>query len=220
MILCYWFYCVVSINIAEFVSGARALFLSAVDFCKFALNNKTINMLAFANAKINLGLNVTEKRPDGYHNLETVFYPIQIKDAIEVIETNNAQFSISGLSIDADVENNLCVKAYRLLKKDFPQLPTVQMHLHKSIPIGAGLGALGGALIGNSYDSGDVDRERLEEQQRRQELEIERQRREIALPVHTGQYFPLLWLQVEQRQLAWLDIGKGRNSACVRNPVG
>ena len=103
-------------------------------------------MVFFPNCKINLGLNIIGKRSDGFHDLETIFYPIQIKDAVEVIETNNAQFSISGLSIDADVENNLCIKAYRLLKKDFPQLPAIQMHLHKTIPMGAGLG--GGSADG------------------------------------------------------------------------
>lgn len=110
-------------------------------------------MIFFPNAKINLGLNILTKRSDGYHDLETIFYPVQINDAIEVIETNkvqlsmlNAQFSLTGLSMDNDAENNLCIKAYRLLKKDFSQLPPVQMHLHKSIPIGAGLG--GGSADG------------------------------------------------------------------------
>ena len=87
-------------------------------------------MVTFPNCKINLGLSIIRKRTDGYHELETVFYPIQIKDALEIIESrnstqsgasdgNNVQCSISGLSIDGVIENNLCVKAYHLLKKRF-----------------------------------------------------------------------------------------------------
>lgn len=97
-------------------------------------------MVYFPACKINLGLNIIGKRSDGYHDLETVFFPIQIKDAIEVIENKEFKFSTSGLPIEGDQEKNLCVKAYRLLKKDFPQLPKVEMHLHKTIPMGAGLG--------------------------------------------------------------------------------
>ncbi len=102
-------------------------------------------MVSFPNCKINLGLNVLRKRPDGYHDIETVFFPVQIKDAIEVIVKETFQFSTSGLQIEGDQEN-LCVKAYHLLKKDFPQLQNVQMHLHKAIPMGAGLG--GGSANG------------------------------------------------------------------------
>jgi 4-diphosphocytidyl-2-C-methyl-D-erythritol kinase len=103
-------------------------------------------MVVFPNCKINLGLNIISKRSDGYHHLETVFYPIQIKDAVEIIEKEKFEFSTSGLVIDGSLENNLCIKAYHLLKKDFPQLPSVHMHLHKAIPIGAGLG--GGSADG------------------------------------------------------------------------
>ena len=107
-------------------------------------------MVLFPNSKINLGLNVVRKRPDGYHDLETVFYPIAIKDALEVIQDENAeegiQISLSGIPFDGNTEDNLCVKAYRLLKKDFPLLPAVQMHLHKAIPMGSGLG--GGSADG------------------------------------------------------------------------
>src|SRR5688572_387845 len=103
-------------------------------------------MISFPTCKINLGLNIISKRPDGYHNLETVFYPVQIKDAIELIEEDIFAFSNSGLEIDGDQQSNLCLKAYYLLKKDFPQLPAVQLHLHKVIPIGAGLG--GGSADG------------------------------------------------------------------------
>jgi 4-diphosphocytidyl-2-C-methyl-D-erythritol kinase len=103
-------------------------------------------MVTFPNCKINLGLHVIGKRNDGYHNLKTVFYPLQLKDAIEIIEKPGFKFSTSGLNIEGRNETNLCVKAYNLLKKDFPDIPAVQMHLHKAIPMGAGLG--GGSADG------------------------------------------------------------------------
>ena len=103
-------------------------------------------MVLFPNCKINLGLNITNKRSDGYHDLETVFYPIQLNDAIEVIEKEDLKFSTSGLAIEGDQKNNLCSKAYHLLKKDLSQLPAVHLHLHKAIPMGAGLG--GGSADG------------------------------------------------------------------------
>jgi 4-diphosphocytidyl-2-C-methyl-D-erythritol kinase len=96
-------------------------------------------MIIFPNAKINIGLNVIERRPDGYHNLETIFYPVKINDALEIIESNKLSFELSGLEIPGRVEDNLCIKGYHLLKKDF-DLPPVKIHLHKHIPIGAGLG--------------------------------------------------------------------------------
>lgn len=101
-------------------------------------------MVVFPNCKINLGLRIIRKRNDGYHDLETVFYPVPFTDALEVIRTSAAdtgvQFQSTGLTISGDIASNLCVKAYQLLKKDFPQLGPVQMHLHKVIPMGAGLG--------------------------------------------------------------------------------
>lgn len=101
-------------------------------------------MIVFPNCKINLGLNITRKREDGFHDLETVFYPIYIKDALEVIQQPDANalttFSQSGITIEGNANDNLCLKAYHLLKKDFPQLPNIQLHLHKVIPMGAGLG--------------------------------------------------------------------------------
>lgn len=96
-------------------------------------------MINFPNAKINIGLNITDRRPDGYHNLETIFYPVQIKDALEVIEAPELSFESSGLEIPGREEDNLCIKGYHLLRKDF-DLPPVKIHLHKNIPIGAGLG--------------------------------------------------------------------------------
>lgn len=107
-------------------------------------------MISFPNCKINLGLDVTGKRPDGFHNLETIFYPLPVYDVLEIItasdNNNEVSFTASGMHIDGDWENNLCVKAYRLLKKDFSDLAPIQMHLHKIIPIGAGLG--GGSADG------------------------------------------------------------------------
>jgi 4-diphosphocytidyl-2-C-methyl-D-erythritol kinase len=100
-------------------------------------------MLVFPNCKINLGLHITGKRTDGFHNLETVFYPVAIKDALEIIPSTldtDIKFSASGKTVNVQDDDNICVKAFRLLKKDFPQLPNIKMHLHKNIPMGAGLG--------------------------------------------------------------------------------
>ncbi|MBS4064441.1 MAG: 4-(cytidine 5'-diphospho)-2-C-methyl-D-erythritol kinase [Chitinophagaceae bacterium] len=122
-------------------------------------------MLSFPNCKINLGLQILHKREDGFHNLATVFYPAGWKDVVEVIRrddgrqttddsnepnsrltTHDISFSSTGLAVAGEPQNNLCIKAYGLLKKDFPSLPPVQMHLHKTIPMGAGLG--GGSADG------------------------------------------------------------------------
>jgi 4-diphosphocytidyl-2-C-methyl-D-erythritol kinase len=100
-------------------------------------------VINFPNAKINFGLSITGKRQDGYHNLETVFYPIPLQDALELVTSPTGigvEFNQSGLIIESPPENNLCVKAYELLKKDFPAIPAIKMHLHKLIPMGAGLG--------------------------------------------------------------------------------
>ncbi|MEM6841571.1 MAG: 4-(cytidine 5'-diphospho)-2-C-methyl-D-erythritol kinase [Bacteroidota bacterium] len=96
-------------------------------------------MVVFPNAKINLGLHIVSKREDGYHNIETCFVPIPLRDILEVIEGETFQFDASGLPILGKTEDNLCVKAYHLLKSDF-DLPPVQIHLHKIIPMGGGLG--------------------------------------------------------------------------------
>ena len=101
-------------------------------------------MIVFPNCKINLGLHILQKRTDGFHNLETVFYPIALHDALELIQnpspTTDIEFTTSGLEIPSTIEQNICVKAYRLLKKDKPELPAIRMHLHKVISSGAGLG--------------------------------------------------------------------------------
>jgi len=96
-------------------------------------------MISFPNAKINIGLNVVSKRSDGYHNLETIFYPVKLADALELADAEKMQFSASGIEIDGNPESNLVVKAYQLLRADF-NLPPIKLHLHKIIPFGAGLG--------------------------------------------------------------------------------
>ena len=103
-------------------------------------------MLSFPNCKINLGLRILRRRDDGYHQLETVFYPLPVKDALETIRSQELTFTASGLPIPGDPTDNLCLKAWQLLKKDLPELPPVQIHLHKHIPMGAGLG--GGSADG------------------------------------------------------------------------
>ncbi|HDP75210.1 MAG TPA: 4-(cytidine 5'-diphospho)-2-C-methyl-D-erythritol kinase [Bacteroidales bacterium] len=101
-------------------------------------------MIFFPNAKVNLGLNIVRRRPDGYHDIETLFYPVKgLCDILEVVATNgegnSIEFTQTGIGIDCDTENNLCVKAYRLLAQRCG-MPHVKMHLHKLIPMGAGLG--------------------------------------------------------------------------------
>ncbi len=103
-------------------------------------------MIVYPNCKINLGLNILSKRTDGYHDLETVFYPVRFTDILEIIpakknsEPQPVLFSQSGIQIPGAFSQNLCVKAYELLRQDFPALPAIQLHLHKQIPAGAGLG--------------------------------------------------------------------------------
>jgi 4-diphosphocytidyl-2-C-methyl-D-erythritol kinase len=98
-------------------------------------------MVTFPNAKINLGLTVTGKRPDGFHNLATVFYPVGLCDALEVIPAQDGitGFHSTGLPIPGDPGKNLCIVAYHLVSEDH-RLPPVKIHLHKVIPIGSGLG--------------------------------------------------------------------------------
>jgi 4-diphosphocytidyl-2-C-methyl-D-erythritol kinase len=103
-------------------------------------------MICFPNAKINLGLNIVEKRSDGFHNIETIFYPINWCDALEVIENKDFQqgedkikLSLSGLLVEGNTKDNLITKAYNLLDAAY-NLPPIKAHLQKSIPMGAGLG--------------------------------------------------------------------------------
>ena len=95
-------------------------------------------MIIFPNCKINLGLHVTRKRPDGYHELETVFYPVAVQDALEIVQSQETTINVTGI-LTGEARDNSCLKAYELLKKDF-ELPPVSIHLHKTIPVGAGLG--------------------------------------------------------------------------------
>ena len=100
-------------------------------------------MLTFPNAKINIGLRVTQKRADGFHNIESVFYPIAWSDILEIVDAQaqqtQVQFTTSGLPIAGEPSANLCLRAYHLLQKAY-NLPLVRIHLHKVIPMGAGLG--------------------------------------------------------------------------------
>lgn len=105
-------------------------------------------MVDFPNAKINLGLNIVAKRADGYHDIVTCFYPIGWSDVLEILPADKFQFNTSGESIPGDQGENLCIKAYELLKKEF-NLPSIYIHLHKVVPMGAGLG-------GGSSDAASV----------------------------------------------------------------
>ncbi len=104
-------------------------------------------MITYPIAKINLGLNVVERRPDGYHNLQTVFYPVPIMDALEVLPMSDGfpsnvdcDLKVTNLTIEGDEQKNLVVRAYLLLKADFPEMPRLHVHLWKGIPTQAGMG--------------------------------------------------------------------------------
>ena len=107
-------------------------------------------MIVFPNAKINLGLHIVRRRADGFHDIETVFYPVPLRDALEVAHSRGdepgARLTVYGLAVTGRPEDNLCVKAWQLLKKDFPTLPAVDAWLLKAIPMGGGLG--GGSADG------------------------------------------------------------------------
>ena len=98
-------------------------------------------MVVFPNAKLNIGLNIVEKRPDNYHNLESIFVPIPFKDILEIVESKSGEtrLHLSGIQIDGDPNNNLVMKAFRQLQVDF-NIPNVDIYLEKIIPFGAGLG--------------------------------------------------------------------------------
>jgi 4-diphosphocytidyl-2-C-methyl-D-erythritol kinase len=102
-------------------------------------------MITFPNAKINLGLNILNRRSDGYHELSTCFYPIEWTDILEITPSDSFQIELSGLPIYGKIQDNLCAKAYHLLKNDF-QISPVKIHLHKLLPMGAGMG--GGSADG------------------------------------------------------------------------
>jgi 4-diphosphocytidyl-2-C-methyl-D-erythritol kinase len=97
-------------------------------------------MIVFPHAKINLGLSIISKRPDGFHNLETVFYPVPLRDALEIVPSDENLFFQTGLKIPGKQDDNLVYKAFHLLEKHYPHIKPLEIHLHKVIPLGAGLG--------------------------------------------------------------------------------
>lgn len=114
-------------------------------------------MIVFPNCKINLGLNITGKRADGYHDLETVFFPVRLTDILEIILKKNfksemgtgsfAQFTSSGIPLPIDLKENICLKAFQIaISAAVDEIPSLEIHLHKTIPAGAGLG--GGSADG------------------------------------------------------------------------
>ena len=121
-------------------------------------------MITFPNAKINLGLNIVERRADGYHNIETVFYPVPLTDVLEIVPADEVSLSCYGNAVDCPPEKNLVMRAYRLMQERFG-LPPVAMHLYKHIPDGAGLG--GGSsdaahalkMLNTMFDLGIADAE-------------------------------------------------------------
>ena len=96
-------------------------------------------MILYPNAKINLGLSVLQKREDGFHNLETLFYPVNVHDVLEIVEGKELRMCQYGIEYPGDPMDNLCIKAYRALAADF-DIPPVEIHLFKKVPVGAGLG--------------------------------------------------------------------------------
>lgn len=96
-------------------------------------------MIVFPNAKVNFGLNIISKRADGFHNIESVFVPVEINDALEFIPSDSLEFKTSGLTIPGNSDDNLILKAYKLIKAKY-EIPFLKIHLHKLIPMGAGLG--------------------------------------------------------------------------------
>ncbi|MDR2362166.1 MAG: 4-(cytidine 5'-diphospho)-2-C-methyl-D-erythritol kinase [Prevotellaceae bacterium] len=96
-------------------------------------------MICFPPAKINIGLHIKARRPDGFHDIETLFYPVALYDVLEITTAEIFSIQLSGLPLEGDADSNLCVKAYRLLQTTF-NLPPIAIHLHKAIPAGAGLG--------------------------------------------------------------------------------
>lgn len=124
-------------------------------------------MITFPPAKINLGLQILSKRQDGYHEIATCFYRIPLTDILEILPALKTTFTSSGLSIPGDPEQNLCLKAYNLIRKDFT-IPPVHIHLHKVIPMGAGLGggssdATSTLIVLNKLFSLNIKAEKLHE---------------------------------------------------------
>jgi 4-diphosphocytidyl-2-C-methyl-D-erythritol kinase len=97
-------------------------------------------MISFPHAKINLGLSIISKRPDGFHNLETIFYPLPLYDVLEIVDSEVTRFLPAGLSIPGKSDDNLVMRAYRHMKKKYPKTGALDIHLYKAIPMGAGMG--------------------------------------------------------------------------------
>jgi len=123
-------------------------------------------MITFPNCKINLGLNIIAKRADGFHDIETLFLPLQLHDALECVVSEINTFETYGIDIPGDASDNIILKAYELLKRDFPSLPQISIYLLKHIPTGAGLG--GGSADGafmlkmlNDYFKLNINNEKL-----------------------------------------------------------
>ena len=147
-------------KLITFISSNFKVFYVSLPF-------KNDDMICFPNAKINLGLHVVGKRQDGYHNIETIFYPIALKDALEIIPGKyKMPYSLfsTGIDVGANSDNNLVIKALSLLNAE-KQIPHIDIHLQKSIPSGAGLG--GGSsdgafmlqLLNQTYSLGYTDSE-------------------------------------------------------------
>jgi 4-diphosphocytidyl-2-C-methyl-D-erythritol kinase len=96
-------------------------------------------MVVFPNCKINIGLNIINRRTDGFHDIESVFYPVPWNDILEIIPSEREEFIFEGTKIDCTLNDNLCYKAYQLIKDDY-KIPSIKLYLYKNIPSGAGLG--------------------------------------------------------------------------------
>jgi 4-diphosphocytidyl-2-C-methyl-D-erythritol kinase len=133
-------------------------------------------LVRFPNSKINLGLRITAKRTDGYHDIESLFYPLPLADAAEIVirpdssadPSNLFECTYSGIPIPGDPRSNLCVKAWERLAVDYPGMPPLKMYLHKAIPVGAGLGggssdAVATLQLLNELLSLNIDNDRMAE---------------------------------------------------------
>jgi 4-diphosphocytidyl-2-C-methyl-D-erythritol kinase len=108
-------------------------------------------MISFPHAKINIGLSIVSKRPDGFHDLQTIIYPLPLRDVLEIVPAGENRFTQKGLTIPGIPADNLVIRAYRLLKNNFPGIGPLDIHLYKAIPLGAGLG-------GGSSDAAEIIR--------------------------------------------------------------
>jgi 4-diphosphocytidyl-2-C-methyl-D-erythritol kinase len=97
-------------------------------------------MISFPHAKVNLGLSIVSKRPGGFHNLETIFYPLPVRDILEIVPAEKFRFVLTGLAVLGNTNDNLVLRAHHLLKKNYPRITDPEIHLHKTIPMGAGMG--------------------------------------------------------------------------------